>query len=87
MFFAIDFPPSLAVVCLYSTVPEQAPERQGGRYIWGCALTLCGFSGGAYGGGSGWMACIIAVRGLWLCMGLVGEVASREQTVLWTLRV
>ena len=23
--------------------------------------------------------------GLWLCIGLVREVASREQTVLWTL--
>ena len=52
MFFAIDFPPSLAVVCLYSTVPEQAPERQGGRYLWGYPLTLCDFSGGASGGGS-----------------------------------
>lgn len=30
-------------------------------------------------------ACNIAVRGLWLCIGLVGEVASRKQTVLWTL--
>ena len=51
LYFSL-FPPSLAVVCLYSTVPEQAPERQGGRYLWGFALTLCGFSGVASGGGS-----------------------------------